>query len=135
MSNLTVDLLTPTGLRLEKTQIPTEYTVRQIVVELLDQLALPAFWDGHTIEYSLRCVGKGEALPFSDTLIQAGVADGDTLKLVSLGKGDDFSLQTSPPDQEQERSLKLLIRLLDANRNHLEILDLDSTVNEIISSV
>lgn len=83
MSNmLTVDIHVPSNEILMGSSIPIEYRIEEIISELVDTLEYPTRnAKGEEITYKLILVKTNTPLPVWQTLPDAGVADGDAIRL------------------------------------------------------
>jgi uncharacterized ubiquitin-like protein YukD/MFS family permease len=80
--HIIVDIHTPSDHALTDTHIPSEYTVKEIIHKVIEHSMLPLRDDDdELIKYSL--VSNGITLDKNQTLLEAGVKDGDRLHLVS----------------------------------------------------
>lgn len=137
MSEVVIDLITPKGILLEKTAIPGEYTVYQIIQELVEHLNLPFFTNERTVEYSLRWVNQNAALSPQQTLSEAGVAPGDQLQLVSSIPVDEPEKPELPstPGASTEKTVEVVLSVLDLNRSGTETFDLDRPVSDLLRMI
>src|SRR5215469_11907989 len=83
MSDLTVNIQTPSGFEVQGALIPDNITVEQVIAELLGGLKLPRAANGQAIDYSLVLVNRGLVLQGDQTLQDGGVQYGDTIRLVT----------------------------------------------------
>jgi len=83
MSDLTVNIQTPSGFEVQGALIPDNITVQQVIAELLGGLSLPRAANGQPINYSLVLVNRGLVLKGDQTLQDGGVQYGDTIRLVT----------------------------------------------------
>src|SRR5262249_26396931 len=83
MSDLTVNIQTPSGFEVQGALIPDNITVEQVIAELLGGLSLPRAANGQLINYSLVLVNRGLVLQGDQTLQDGGVQYGDTIRLVT----------------------------------------------------
>src|SRR5262249_19911065 len=83
MSDLTVNIQTPSGFEVQGALIPDNITVQQVIAELLGGLSLPRLANGQPINYSLVLVNRGLVLRGDQTLQDGGVQFGDTIRLVT----------------------------------------------------
>src|SRR5215470_9535360 len=83
MSDLTVNIQTPSGFEVQGALIPDNITVQQVIAELLRGLSLPRLANGQLINYSLVLVNRGLVLQGDQTLQDGGVQYGDTIRLVT----------------------------------------------------
>ena len=86
MADLSVDLVTPTGMVLEATLLPDDMLTEEVISELVDELGLPRLSPaGETIEYAIEIAGLGAIVEDGKRLRDAGVSTGDRLRLVTCG--------------------------------------------------
>jgi len=139
MSETTIDLVTPQGMVLEGTAIPNEYTVEEIVQELIENLGLPRFDSGRNVDYSLVWVNQNLTLTARQTLTDVGVSPGDRLKLVSSAPIQQPALDNNPPIPLQvsdtEGSVEVVLSVLDLNKSTAETFDLDVKVEDLIKII
>jgi len=84
---LTVDIHVPSNEILANSTIPTDYLTEGIISELVDELGYPTRdAKGEEITYTLILVKTEAPLPIGKTLQEAGVVDGDAIRLVSSEK-------------------------------------------------
>src|SRR5262245_16549942 len=99
MSDLTVNIQTPSGFEVQGALIPDNITVEQVIAELLGGLSLPRAANGQPINYSLVLVNRGLVLQGDQTLQDGGVQYGDTIRLVTgtdPGNGSHASRDGDP---------------------------------------
>ena len=139
MSETTIDLETPSGMVLENTAIPREYTARQVVQELIESLNLPHFVDERRVEYSLLWTNQNTTLESGLTLSEAGVASGDRLKLVSsvplTGSGPEVMGGPGPgsiPGKTDGQEVEVILSVLDLNKSNTELLNRDTRIDDLI---
>jgi uncharacterized ubiquitin-like protein YukD len=136
LSQIIVDLITPDGMKLEKTAVPEEYTVRQIIMELVDQLGLPAFENGATVEYSLTWVNQGSRLGLQQTLAEAGVCTGDQLQLNAPSAAPQPAPAAPPPfPTTSGQNVEVVLTLLDMNKSVRETFDSNKPVQDILIEI
>ena len=139
MNSFIVDLITPKGVVLEKTEIPQEYTVYQIVDDLIDSLNLPRFASEKTVDYSLLWVNQNLTLSPQQTLSDVGITNGDQLRLTSSVAVDEpvdaKEAIPEPPPSSGERTIEVVLSVLDLNRETKESFDLDLKVEDAIKII
>lgn len=136
---LTINIETPNGLMFEGTQIPTDYTVEQLINELIDSgpVELPRITeDGTKIEYSLH-TEKNIKLAPEQLIGDTGIKDGDNLRLTASHKIEQVE---RPPLQQNEQSgnangITVLLSVLDVNRHDLTELSATRPVGELIRQI
>lgn len=116
-SIVVVDIEAPNNLILEGTELPQDYTVNEVINELVDELDLPRNTDnGQRVEYSLYFVNQQQNLSIQLTIGGAGLRDGDTLRLKpSQDMGaytptilDEIAVNLSVPDINRHEAVSLL---------------------------
>lgn len=134
---LTVTLKTPTGMILEKTAIPKNYTVDQAVHNMVTHFNLPLENENGIIEYFLVRENHSDApLPRKSTLADAGVQDADILRLQSsqpvhvVDSPEKIPVDQSPADSQ----IEVLLSLPDF-RTSREKFMLDETIEDLIKSI
>src|ERR1051325_6310836 len=86
MADLSVDLVTPTGMVLEATLLPDDMLTEEAISELVDALGLPRRSpSGETIDYAIEIAGLGAIVEDGKRLRDAGVSTGARLRLVTCG--------------------------------------------------
>src|SRR5215472_8720832 len=99
MSDLTVNIQTPSGFEVQGALIPDNITVQQVIAELLGGLSLPRAANGQPINYSLVLVNRGLVLKGDQTLQDGGVQYGDTIRLVTEVERTNGSPASRAADQ------------------------------------
>lgn len=136
---ITVDIETPQGFLLEGSQLPDDYTVQEVIDELVDSLELPRTSDGgETIEYSLYVVNKNLSLSTVQKIGQANVQNSDVIRLVSSHR----LTSTAPPpaplpqtQQVQSDEISIVLSVLDLNRHETVNLSATRKVGDIIRQI
>ena len=82
MGKVTVTILDATGSKEQKASLPDDAPVRRIIGKLLEMMKLPATGpDGQPMSYKFHHKASGKQLGDEQTLGEAGVKDGDILRL------------------------------------------------------
>lgn len=82
---VTVDIRTPQNEILEGSYLPLEYSVQNIIDELIDNLELPRLNESaQPISYMLRSSQQGRTFGNHETVMTAQIRNGDMLELQSL---------------------------------------------------
>lgn len=82
MSKITVTIMNQTGNKRTEVIVPDDREIRAIVKKLIEGMKLPATGpDGQPISYKLHHKASGKQLKEDQTLAQAGVKEGDLLRL------------------------------------------------------
>jgi len=83
-SSTTVVITDATGARSQEATIPADAPVIRIIARLLELMDLPLTGpDGQPLAYKFHHRGSGRQLRDDETLAAAGVAEGDTLRLIA----------------------------------------------------
>src|SRR5215831_11350717 len=101
MSDLTINIQTPSGFEVQGALIPDNITVEQVIAELLGGLSLPRAANGQPINYSLVLVNRGLVLLGDQTLQDCGVQYGDTIRLVTGVEPVNGSQSSRGSDQKR----------------------------------
>lgn len=139
-SVLIVNIETPNGLMFEGTQIPVDYTVQQLIDELVDSgsLELPRIADdGAKIKYSLYAVDQNVELIPQQLLGDAGLKNGDNLRLVASHKIDAAERPAMPQNQQatNPEEIRVVLSVLDVNRHETTELSATRPVGELIRQI
>ena len=105
MSEIRVDLVTPSGMILQGTILPGELLVVEAIDALVKELQLPEVSrTGRLINYRLELPKVGPCPPGA-TLKEAGVSDGDRLHLVAVQKAGRraASAAIAPPSAKRSQ--------------------------------
>lgn len=136
---VTVNIETPRGEMLENSEVPNEYTVQELVDELVDRLELPnTAGDGQTIEYSLYLVNKKLNLSPGHTISETKMENGDVIRLVSSQKipaTDALKTIMASQHSAQTDEISVILSVLDVNRHETINLSATRKVGEIIRQI
>lgn len=84
MATIDVVLMDATGSRQEEATVPGDAPSIRLIAKLIEVLNLPITGpDGQPLSYKFHHKASGRQLRDEETLEQAGVAPGDTLRLVA----------------------------------------------------
>ena len=84
MSALNLTITDVTGSKEQAAAVPGDAPVIRVIAKLIELMQLPLTGpDGQPLSYRFHHRGSGRQLRDEDTLAQAGVTDGDTLRLVA----------------------------------------------------
>lgn len=82
MGKVTVTVVDTTGNKEQQASLPDDAPVRRIIAKLVQMMSLPAVGpDGQPMSYKFHHKASGKQLSDEQTLAEAGVADGDLLRL------------------------------------------------------
>ncbi len=82
MGKVTVTITDATGSKEQKASLPDDAPVGRIIAKLVQMLNLPTVGpDGQPLSYKFHHKQSGKQLSDDQTLAQAGVKDGDVLRL------------------------------------------------------
>lgn len=83
MGMLTVEVWDSTGNKRQTAELPDDAPVNRIMAVLIERLSLPKNSpDGQPMSYKFHHKASGKQLSDNQTLAEAGVAEGDVLRLV-----------------------------------------------------
>lgn len=84
MSTLNVTLTDATGSKTQEATVPAGAPAIRLIAKLIELLGLPLTGpDGQPLSYKFHHRATGRQLRDDETLAAAGVADGDTLRIVA----------------------------------------------------
>lgn len=144
MANMiTVDIHTPLNEVLADSQIPDDYSIQEMINELVDELELPQF-DGNRaqIEYSMFSLSSGSYLS-PTALVGASLRDGDAVRLDAKSNGREVPIPpgpkgTLPPtvsDNGNPNEIPVVLSVLDLNRTEQITLSTTRPVGELIRQI
>ena len=82
MSQMTIEVWDATGNKKQVVEVPADAAVNRLIAVLVDKLNLPRNSpDGQLMSYKFHHRASGRQLLDSETLVGAGVKDGDILRL------------------------------------------------------
>lgn len=82
MGKVTVTVVDTTGNKEQQASLPDDAPVRRIIAKLVQMMSLPAVGpDGQPMSYKFHHKASGKQLSDEQTLAEAGVAEGDLLRL------------------------------------------------------
>jgi hypothetical protein len=138
---ITVDIHTPFNEVQENSHIPEEYTVKEVIDELVDMLELPRFDEDHApIEYTLYSLTNSSYLADTAT-VGASLHSGDAVRLeaqsngkvVEVTPGPGASMPPTVPDNLNE--IAVVLSVLDLNRTEQISLSTTRAVGELIRQI
>jgi len=84
MANVKVVISDATGVRNQEATVPDDAQVIRLIARLIELMDLPVVGpDGQPLSYKFHHRASGRQLRDSETLAEAGVKEGDTLRLVA----------------------------------------------------
>lgn len=82
MPNLDVTVIDVTGSREQAATLPDDAPARRVIAKLVELMGLPTYGpDGAPISYRFHHKASGRQLADAETLSNAGVREGDVLRL------------------------------------------------------
>jgi len=137
MSEVIVNIEVPGNMILEDSRIPDDYLTKEVISELIEELELSRITaDGQTITYSLFHVQSHNNLLPGRTLHEAGVHNGDTIRLISshdVSSANSTEAQANcDPDKHE---IEVVLSVLDLNKTERVSLSRDIRIEEIISKI
>ncbi len=83
MGKVNVTIMDTTGNKEQKASLPDDAPVRRIIARLVEMMSLPqAGSDGQPMSYKFHHKRSGQQLKDEQTLSEAGVQEGDILRLL-----------------------------------------------------
>jgi uncharacterized ubiquitin-like protein YukD len=135
---LTVDIETPNGMILEGSQLPDDYTVQEVIDELVDSLDLPRTVDsGESVDYSLLVVNKNLNLTAPQVIGSAGVRTGDIIRLQASREINSAASNLPPTvlNPQQSDEISVFLSVLDLNRHETINLSATRSVGDLIRQI
>lgn len=82
MGKVKVTIMDATGSKSQEASLPDDAPVRRIIAKLVQMMSLPTTGpDGQPMSYKFHHKASGKQIVDDQTLADAGVADGDVLRL------------------------------------------------------
>jgi len=82
MAKINVTIIDATGNKQQEATLPDDASIKRILEALLPRMKMPIIGpDGDPISYKFHHKASGKQLTESQTLAEAGVKDGDVLRL------------------------------------------------------
>ncbi len=82
MGKVKVTIMDATGSKSQEASLPDDAPVRRIIAKLVQMMSLPTTGpDGQPMSYKFHHKASGKQIVDEQTLADAGVADGDVLRL------------------------------------------------------
>lgn len=144
MANMiTVDIHTPLNEVLADSQIPDDYSIQEMINELVDELELPRFdGDRLPIEYSMFSL-RSESYLSPTAVVGSSLRDGDAVRLEAKSNGRDVPIQPGqkgalPPtvsDNGNPNEIPVVLSVLDLNRTEQITLSTTRPVGELIRQI
>jgi len=135
MRLLNITLITPSGMELENTQLPDDMKTEEIISELKEQLGLPDLSPaGDPVRYFLVIVGRDITMTPGQSLREAGMENGDKLRLMASQPVEDEG-EIAQPSRLQDDVINVHLSILDLNRTEETALPADQTVASIIAGI
>jgi uncharacterized ubiquitin-like protein YukD len=135
---ITVDIETPNGMLLEGSQLPDDYTVQEVIDELVDSLELPRTGDsGDNVEYTLFVVNKNLNLSPPQVIGSSGVYNGDTIRLQASQRiyAPPSQLPPTMMAPQQGDEISVVLSVLDLNRHETVNLSATRGVGDLIRQI
>lgn len=136
-----VDIHTPSNEVLERSVIPKEYSIQEVIDEVIDELQLPRFdADGGPLEYTLYSLASKAYLPPSVS-VATSLRDGDAVRLEAKSDGRVVDLPPSPEGGipptigDNPAEITVVLVVLDLNRTEQVTLSTTRPVGELIRQI
>ena len=82
-SDINVEIVDATGNKRRHVQMPTDVALERLLAVLIDRMKFPKHGpDGNLLSYKVHHRATGKQLADAQTLAEAGVSDGDLLRLM-----------------------------------------------------
>lgn len=140
-NKIKVDIHTPFNEVLTNSEIPDDYSIQEVIDELVDELQLPRFGaDSAVIEYTLYSLSNNAYL-LSTAAVAASLRDGDVVRLEARSNGKSIDLGprlagTVPPTVAEDLSeIPIVLSVLDLNRTEQITLSATRPVGELIRQI
>lgn len=152
-----VDIRTPQNEILEGSQLPLDYSVQEIIDELIDSLELSRLDEfANPVGYILRSAQQGRNLSTHETVQSANIRHGDTLELQTMeatGPGPGASVERPlPPDPGGQpystggnhhnlpptmltAEINVVLSVMDLNRHENVSLSVTQPVGDLIKRI
>ncbi len=83
MSSITIEVWDATGNKKQLVELPSDAMVDRVIAVLVEKLNMPQFSpDGQMMSYKFQHRASGRQLLDEETLVGAGVRDGDVVRLL-----------------------------------------------------
>lgn len=137
MSEVIVNIEVPGNMILEDSRIPDDYLTEEVISELIEELELPRITaDEQIITYSLFHVQSNQNLLAGKTLPEAGVHNGDTIRLLSSHDVlSASSIEGQANYDPNKREIEVVLSVLDLNKTEHVSLSQDIKIEEILSKI
>ena len=140
-SSVIVNIEAPNSMFLEGAELPDDYTVDEVINDLIDNLDLPRVSDmGAPVDYVLYFVNRQQNLMPYQTVATAGIRDGDLLRLKAppglyVPPAPVSVPPTMPPTNLPPDEWLVVLSVLDINKHDTVSLPLGRSVGELIRQI
>lgn len=144
MSNMVVvDIHTFQNEVLAGSQIPDDYSIQEIIDELVDELGLPRLDEnGSSIGYSMYSITSNKDLA-SNSFVRDSIRSGDAIRLSAKSNGamppkrDDLppTRWEPPPNSVRSNEVAVILSVLDLNKSEQVMLVANRPVGELIRHI
>lgn len=138
---VTIDIHTPSNEVLAGSEIPSEYSVQEVIDEVIDELQLPRFdGDGGSIEYALFSISSQSYLQPSAS-VAASLRSGDAVRLEAKSNGRVVEVPPGPEGMipptvgNNPGEIAVVLVVLDLNRHDEVTLSTTRPVGELIRQI
>jgi uncharacterized ubiquitin-like protein YukD len=145
MSNtITVDIHTPLNEVLPDSQIPDDYSIQEVIDELVDELELPRFdAERAPIDYSLFSISGNSHLS-STAKVAASLRSGEVVRLEAKSNGKPADIPPSPGSalpptipvpEANANEISVILKVLDLHRAEQITLSTTRPISELIRQI
>jgi hypothetical protein len=140
-NTIKVDIHTPFNEVLTGSQIPDDYSIQEVIDELVDNLQLPRFGaDSAPIEYTLYSLNTNAYLS-PTAAVASSLHNGDAVRLEAKSNGKavevnpGFAGGLPPTVDENLNEIPIVLSVLDLNRTEQVTLSTTRPVGELIRQI
>lgn len=141
-NTITVDIHTPLNEVMADSQIPDDYSIQEMIDELVDLLELPRFDGDHTpIEYAIYSMRANTYLSPAAT-VASSLRSGDAVRLEAMSNGAAVPIPPGPKpvlpptvSDDNHNEIPVVLSVLDLNRTEQVTLSTTRPVGELIRQI
>jgi hypothetical protein len=124
---------------LEATMLPDDMLTEEVISELVDELGLPRLSPaGEAIAYAIEVVGQGAVLDTGKPLSDAGISNGDRLRLTTGGPAAEPNGEAesaTPVVVLADETVEVVLSVLDLNKSERTTVSADRPVGELLQQI
>lgn len=142
-NTITVDIHTPFNEVMADSHIPDDYSIQEMIDELVDLLELPRFnGDRAPIEYSMYLISASSYLS-PEATVASSLRSGDAVRLEAKSNGMEVPIPQPPKpvvpptvsDDNNPNEIPVVLSVLDLNRTEQITLSTTRPVGELIRQI